>query len=257
MNRRLLFAFGLLGVLAASAGCTSILGPGQISQDKLNDDAVYDWNSSQEVTMNVTSGSYRAVYQLDGESSLGVYQYESLGGKQPVDVAAVKFQYPNGTVVGAKQIAVEKTNKKTVIRPPTKEGKLAYKTSRRGKTFNVPTYLDDRTYEVVLPKGMRVDNFLLSDVQPGGYEKELVDGRVRLTWNDPVKSGSITARYYLARDELIFGAIIGVLAVVAMLGLVYFRLQIRKLEEKREEMGLDVDVSDDDVGDGGPPPGMR
>jgi len=257
MNRRLLFAFGLLAVLAASAGCTSVFGPGKISQDKLNGDADYEWNSSQEVAMNVTSGNYKAVYELDGESSLSVYQYESLGGKQPVEVAAVKFRYPNGTVVGAKQIDVEKTNKKTVITPPADEGKLAYETSRRGKTFSVPTYLDDRTYEVVLPKGMRVDNFLLSDVQPGGYEKELVDGRVHLTWDEPVTAGSITARYYLVRDELIFGGIVGVLVVVALLGLAYFRFQIRKLEEKREEMGLDVDVSDDDIGDGGPPPGMR
>ncbi|RBI64272.1 hypothetical protein DMJ13_07275 [halophilic archaeon] len=257
MNRRLLFAFGLLGMMAASAGCSSVLGPGQISQDRLNDDASYDWDTSQSVTFNVTSGNYRAIYEMKGKSSLEVYQHESLGGKQPVEIASVKFRYRNGTVVGAKHIDVKKTKKKTIIEPPAKQGKLAYTAPRRGKTFSVPTYVDERTYEVVLPKGMRVDNFLLSDVSPDDHEQHLTDDRVHLVWDEPVNANSLTVRFYLARDETIFTGIVGVAGIVALLGLAYFRFQIRKLEEKREEMGLNVDVSDDDIGDGGPPPGMQ
>jgi hypothetical protein len=39
-------------------------------------------------------------------------------------------------------------------------------------------------------------------------------------------------------------------------GLYYYR-QIRSLRQQREEIGLDVETEDDDLGDDGPPPGMR
>ena len=47
--------------------------------------------------------------------------------------------------------------------------------------------------------------------------------------------------------------LVGLLGV-AVAGGVYYRREIRKLQEQREEMGLNVDVDQGD--DEGPPPGM-
>ncbi|MEF8908480.1 MAG: DUF5803 family protein, partial [Haloarculaceae archaeon] len=63
-------------------------------------------------------------------------------------------------------------------------------------------------------------------------------------------------RYYLQRDLWIFGGIAVVSVTLGIGGLVYYLRQIRQLEEKREELGLDVDYEDDPTDDG-PPPGMR
>lgn len=255
MRKRLVLAIGLLALLAASAGCTSVLGPGSISDEKLGRNATYDWNSGQDVTYNVTSHEYQAVYTLDGKGTLEIHQEESFGEEAPVEISAVQFRYPNGTVVKANHITVKKTKSSTIIKPPQGHGKLAYTASRQGKTFYVPTYLKDKTYEVIIPQGMRVDTFLLSDVNPGSSETVMLDGREHVIWSEPVKSDSISVRYYLARDKWIFAGIVGVALLIGMIGLTYYRYQIRQLERQREEMGLNVDISDDDMGNG-PPPGM-
>ncbi|MCO8243934.1 MULTISPECIES: DUF5803 family protein [unclassified Haladaptatus] len=255
MRKRFVLAFALLALLAASAGCSSVFGPGDISQQQLNKNATYDWKTSEDVTYNVTSGQYQAVYNLDKKDTLEIHQEESFGEEAPVEISGVQFQYPNGTVVGADQISVHKTKSSTIIRPPKGPGKLAYTVSRQGKTFYVPTYLEDRTYEVTIPRGMRVDTFLLSDVRPGSYETSMQDGREHIVWSQPVKSDSISVRYYLVRDKWIFAGIVALALLVGFGGLAYYRYQIRQLERQREEMGLNMDISDDDMGDG-PPPGM-
>ena len=257
MNRRLLLGFGALVLLALTAGCTGLFGPGEFSEKQLNREATYDWNTSADVTINITDGEYRAIYNFTNRSELAIYQHESLGGETSVEVAAVQFRYPNGTVVTAKQIEVIKRDSETVIRPPANAGKLAYSVSHRGKSFNTPVYVEG-SHEVILPEGMRVGNFLLSQVRPNGYTTRgpggTADNRVHIEWAD-VTAENVVVRYYLARDLTIFAAIIGGAALIALLGLAYFRLQIRQLERQREEMGLNVDTGDDEF-DQGPPPGM-
>jgi len=53
----------------------------------------------------------------------------------------------------------------------------------------------------------------------------------------------------------VLGGIVAVLGIVLVAGLIYYLRQIRELERRREEMGLDVDTEDDEFDDG-PPPGM-
>ncbi|WP_158056707.1 DUF5803 family protein [Halorussus halophilus] len=253
-RHRLLLAFGSLALLAVTAGCTGgIFGPGEISDEKLNQSASYDWNTSSDVTINISGDQYQAVYNVSNRTQLGVYEFESLGGKRPVEIAAVQFQYPNGTVVGAEKIEVEKKDSRTIVHTPAKNGKLAYSAPHRGKSFSMPAYVEG-SYEVVLPRGMRVDNFLLSHVRPDDYQTTDPPERVHITWDD-VSAKSINVQYYLARDLTILAGIVGVGVLLALLGLGYFRLQIRELERKREEMGLNVDTSGDEFDDG-PPPGM-
>lgn len=251
MNRQLL-ATALLALLAATAGCTGFLGSGGISDQKLGREASYEWDAATtDVRINVTGGEYRAMYTFSNWSLLSVFQRDSLGDKQPVAVSAVQFRYSNGTVVDHSHIIIDKRDSRTVISPPAENGTLAYTAPARGHSFKLPTFVDDVSYEVVLPAGMRVDNFVLSKVRPSGYVTDRLDDRVHLRW-EAVSADAITVRYYRGRDLTIFTGVLGALAVCTMIGLAYFRLQISRLEKQREELGLNVDVTDDDSG-GGPP----
>ncbi len=256
MNRRLLLAAATLALLAATAGCAGVFGNDQFSEKRLEGDAnaTYEWNTTADVTLNVTSGQYRAIYDFSNRSQLKIYQRESLGEEAPVQVETVRFQYPNGTVVTLNQSQVQRTDSRTVFALPSREGKLAYTAPHRGKSFSTPTYVEG-SYEVVLPAGMRVGTPILSQVRPDADTKDQIAGRVHLHWAE-VTANNLTVRYYLARDLLIFGGIIAAGVVIALLGLAYFRLQIRQLENEREEMGLNVDTDGDEF-DQGPPPGMK
>jgi hypothetical protein len=255
MNRRLLLAFAAVALLALTAGCSGVFGGDQFSEKRLegDDTASYEWNTTSDVRINVTSGEYQAIYSFDNRTQLKIFERESLGEKTPVEVGTVRFRYPNGTVVTLDQDAVQKKNSRTVFTLPAENGQLAYTAPHRGKSFNTPTYVEG-SYEVVLPTGMRVGNPVLSQVRPNADDKTQIDGRVHLKWAD-VTADSVVVRYYLARDLKIFAGVIGAGLLVALLGLGYFRLQIRQLEQKREEMGLNVDTDGDEF-DQGPPPGM-
>ncbi|MFC4450382.1 DUF5803 family protein [Halorussus aquaticus] len=255
MNRRLLLALASVALLAATAGCTGIFGGDQISEKRLAGDsnATYNWNNSAAVTLNVTGGEYKAVYTFSNRSELSLFERESLGERTPVPIGTVRFRYPNGTVVSLGQEHVQKKKSKTVVSLPADSGKLAYTADHRGKSFSTPVYVED-SYEVILPKGMRVGTPILSQVRPTADDTTTIDGRVHLTWAE-VTADNVVVRYYLARDLTIFVGIIGASILVALLGVAYFRLQIRQLEREREEMGLNVDTGDDEF-DQGPPPGM-
>jgi hypothetical protein len=255
MNRRLLLAFAAVALLALTAGCSGLFGGGEFSEEDLQGDTStsYEWNGSADVRLNITDGGYRAVYDFDNRSKVELFERESLGEETPVEVNTVRFRYPNGTVVTLGQDHVDRQNSQTVITLPARDGQLAYTAPHRGKSFSTPTYLEG-SYEVILPRGMRVGNFLLSQVRPGGHTTDLRDGRTHIVWNE-VTADNVIIRYYLARDLTIFAGIIAAGILLAILGLAYFRLQIRQLEREREEMGLNVDTSDDEF-DQGPPPGM-
>lgn len=85
---------------------------------------------------------------------------------------------------------------------------------------------------------------ILSNIRPGGYEITELNNRVHITWDD-VESESISIRYYLHQDLLIFGGIGAILTVVGILGGGYYLFQIRKLTQLRKEIGLDVETEDE------------
>jgi len=58
------------------------------------------------------------------------------------------------------------------------------------------------------------------------------------------------------QDLYLLGGVAGVAAIVALGGLLYYYRTIRAAQQEREEVGLDVEVDDDEFGDD-PPPGMR
>lgn len=265
---RLAVAVGLLALLAGLAGCGSVFGPGQVDPSQLNANATYQWNTTADTSYNLTRSQYRVVIDLNASAleeagrdenttQLRLYVTDSIGTDRPVKVAALKFRYPNGTVVDASAFSVDKTRRRTIIVPPQDEGKIAYTAPRApSKRFSVPVYMRG-THAITLPPGARVGIPLLSQVVPAPDQKTVTDNRMTVRWTDPVERGPLVVRYYLQRDLLVFGGMFAVLSLAGIGGALYYLRSIRKLKQRREEIGLDVETEDDDVDDGGPPPGMR
>lgn len=251
-RRRQLLAALALAALAATAGC-SLLGSQQVSEERLGEPHDYDWATGANVTINVTGGQFHAVYNVSNRSELGLYRTDGLGNERPLPVSAVRYRHANGTVVNGTNISVTRTRSRTVVALPPGEGQLGITAPSRAKRFSTRTFVGG-SHEVLLPPGTRTGGFVFGSVQPGGYEIEREGDRVHVLWED-VSSQGITVRYYLPRDLAIFLGAGGLLALVALGGAAYFLLQIRQLAERREELGLDVDVDDDEFGRD-PPPGM-
>lgn len=251
--RRKLLGVALLAVLVLSAGCTDVLGPRQISDEQLDEAASYDWDTEANATINVTTNEeYEAVYRVTDEE-FEVYQNDGLGNERPVRIRALYYRYPNGTVVNGTDIDVETTRTATVIDLPQANGQVAYTADTQAKRFESPPLVDG-SYVVVLPENRRVDNFLFGQVRPGGYDTERIDGRLHVRWADG-PDDPVSVHFYMQRDVYIFVGVLAVLGVGLVGGVAYVYRQIQALREEREELGLNLDVDDDDFGDD-PPPGM-
>lgn len=249
---RQLAAIGLLVLLTAGAGCMGMFGPGSDDFSVKPETVQYDWNTSADVTLNLSSDRYRSVYKLD-QRQIEVYTLGTLADEKPLDVAALKYQYSNGTVITANasqsdSFYVKKSDSRTTIHVPSPDGKIAFIARKPPKSISKPVFVDpkkgeNRSYEVILPPDTGASIPLLSDIRPGGYETTEINNRVHITWNS-IESESISIRYYLQRDLLIFGSIGAILGVVGLVGIGYYLFQIRKLSQLRKEIGLDVETDD-------------
>lgn len=258
--KRHLLALGLLVVLAALAGCTAITGPGDPGEEQLLGNASYEWETSANATIEVNGTSFTGIYRLENRSSIDLFQRDGLGQEHALDVSALRFQHPNGsiaTVSNSSMTAERGGGRTTVTLPGNVSGQLAFTADRFGKTFALPTFVEG-SYDVTIPQGTRVGIPLLGQVDPGGFTTDVRDdGRMTVSWED-VESESIRISWYLQRDVYIFGTLVVVGIGLAIGGTLYYYRQIKRLKARREEVGLDVDVdSDDDPRDKGPPPGMR
>jgi hypothetical protein len=283
-RRLLLGALGLAALLAL-AGCSSILGPGQASPADLAADESYDWDTDRDAYLEVNENNVTAVYAVasrttgafdDADPTIELYGRDTLGVEQPEQVSAVQFRYPNGTVVALEErdgeavavvtyengttadapglMTVDRTRRRTVIGLPANEtGQLGVTVPKNGKQVATPAYVQG-SYEVVLPANAEVGVPLLAQVRPGADSRPVIDGRVHLRWDD-LTAGTLSVRYYLSRDLLLFGGLAIGGTIIGLAGAAYYALQLRETRRKRDEVGLDVDVEDDDRD--GPPPGMR
>lgn len=256
VSRRVLAGVAVL-VLVASAGCIGEFGVG-IPEEELAEDADYEWNTSTTTEIQLYEGGllggseYRAVYS--GNDTVITLFTRGLTRTSAVDIRAVQFRYENGTVVGHEQIAVSQTARETTVRLPAADGQLAFTGDRRSQELHIRTF-DGGSVAVVLPQGHRVGDLLLSDVQPRGYEtNQTDDGRTVLAWDDVDDDRTVLVRHFRDRDWFLFYGLLAVTSVAAVLGYAYFSRQIRKIQARREQYGLDVDHEDDDGK--GPPPGM-
>lgn len=253
MRRRTLALAGLL-CLVALAGCS--FGAQEVSEGSLDGNATYDWTAETNVSLNVTGGNYQAVYDLGNDSYLRVFSRDALGSSQPRNVWALRYRFPNGTVVTANHsgLGARRTSDRLNITAPASGGQLAFTADQTGKGFSTPVFREG-SYRLILPHGARVGIPFLSQVNPNGWSRSIENGRVVLTWED-VTGSSVHAQWFLERDFYIFGGLLALAILLGIGGTVYYLRQIRRLERVREEIGLDVDHEDDDLGDDGPPPGM-
>lgn len=255
-GRRLLAALAVLGMFALS-GCLGQFGAG-ISEDALAEDAEYDWDSNATVSVSLEEGgilggsTYRAVYA--GNDTTIRLSTQGLTRSHAVDIRAVQFRYPNGTVVGHESIGVSQTARETTIRLPARGGQFAFSGDRRSQEVHIPAF-DSGRYAVVLPPGHEVGDLLLSDVLPRGYETRNAGDRTRVVWSDVSGDQAVLVRHYSGLDWTIFYSLVTVLGAAGLVGYAYFTREIREIRRRREAHGLDVDVEEDDDRER-PPPGM-
>lgn len=246
---RLAAALALVSLMIATAGCSAIFGG--IDDDTLDASGEYDdlRESDADVAIDVEGGEFRAVYDLNDTDELSLYR-SGLYADDPLEIRAVRYWHPNGTELTGSEIDVNQDRSSTDVSVPDGNGTLAFSGEAGAKTFSLPAYVSG-SYEVTLPRGQRTDNFFFGDVNPGGYDREIVNDRERITWDD--LNSTISVRYFLNRDIYLFAGLVGLVAVLggAALSVTYFK--VKRLRERREEMGLDVELED---GDDGPPPGM-
>jgi hypothetical protein len=262
MNRRLLALVALVALVTLS-GCMGGLGGGPTSADRLDEPPAqpYDWDAEDEVHITVTSNvTYRAVYDLSAvNDSIRLSRPGFLGTDQPLTISSLRYRYPNGTTINGSAFGdhggdVRTQNNHLVIEPPGEDGRLAYSGESTPKQFTHPAAVEGGNYTVVLPENREASIPLFGRIAPPAESKTVVDGRLTIEWTE-LSRESLSVRFYLPRDVQLFGGLVVGLLGVAVAGGTYYRREIRKLEERREEMGLNVDIEQDD--DDGPPPGMR
>lgn len=253
MKRSLLALVGLV-LLAGTAGC---LGSSEIPDSQLNEEANYTWDSDANASYRIDRSSYQAVVSVPNRTTIEVHRSDALGTDQPVRLQALKFRFTNGTVVNATRANLSATQhqKRTTLRLPARDGKVAFSAPRTGKEFTVPVVVEG-SQAITLPPSARVGIPLLSQTSPGGFETSVEGNRMTIYWSD-VSDGALRVRYYLQRDILLFSLLVLVVTSVGVGGGIYYWRQIRRLERRREELGLDIDYDDDDPRDRGPPPGMK
>jgi hypothetical protein len=264
MNRRLLLATACLALLAVTSGCLGI-GTGPVSEDQIDSDpaAQYQWTENRTVHLTIQSNTQFRTVMETNETTIELFRRDGFGGTNPLSVQAVRYRYPNGTVVTGSEIRdrggeVRTTRDETIIALPSdappRGGSLAFTSESTPKRFTLPTYVDG-TYEVVLPENRRIDFPVFGQVRPGGFETSVDDqNRLHIVWNEAVTTDTVSVQFYLQRDLYVFGGIVALVVLVGLGGLFYYRRQIEELRQERMEMGVDVETEVDD--DDGPPPGM-
>lgn len=242
MNRRHVLALGGVAVLFLLAGCIGPFSSGSISDDTLDAEAEYAWDSDADVHVQVDVGEFRAVYDLDGETAYELSR-STYYRDQPVDIEAVRYQYPNGTELTGSELDIDQGRSTTYIDVPDGNGTLAFSAPAGSKRVEIPALVEG-TYTVELPRGHRVNNFFLSDVSPSQSSDEVIDDRQILTWSD--NDDDINIQFHLWRDHYLFWGLVVGLTGIAIGGVFYYRRQIRRLADRRREIGLDVHDDDDD-----------
>ncbi|MGM0371722.1 MAG: DUF5803 family protein [Halobacteriota archaeon] len=228
--RRLLAVLALV-VLVGLAGCTG----GVVDQNALEEPATYDWDSSAEVSVNVTGGSYQSVTALGNQSNVSLFGPGEFGGESAIPVSSVQYQYPNGTVVNASAVEVAERDDRTVLEAPRSGGKIAYRATVQSNRLFLPVTVNG-SYAVTLPEGTDVSLPVIGRATPGDYEADRTGERVTLTWSNP-ETQVISVEYYQERNLYIFAGLVGLLGLVAAAGMLYFRTQLRQLARRTGEIG--------------------
>ena len=276
MNRRLLAVVTVLVVVGLS-GCTTLFGGGAASPESLSEDAEYEFDTGQDGYIVLNEDNYTAVYNVSktDDETIELYRTDSLTIEQPLDIRALQFRYangsaypdgtrvryvdgnatrvyPNGTSERTDALAVNTTRKRTQVALPADDGHLAFTAPKNGKEVAVRPPVNG-SFEVALPPDTDASLPLLSEVRPDNDDRQVVDDRVHLTWEE-LDTSVLVVRWYLDRDLWLFGGMAAIAVLVGLAGAAYYYRQVQQAKKRRQSEGLDVDVGDDDGRD--PPPGM-
>ncbi|MEZ3144898.1 DUF5803 family protein [Halobaculum sp. MBLA0143] len=252
-----------LVLLIALSGCLGGFGGLDDSElDETPPGGSYEWNASADAHVTIHQNTtFEAVYDAEGEE-VELFRRDGFGGRNPLSVSAIRYQYPNGTVIDGTTLAergeVDQSRESVTVTFPAGNvtgDKLGVTSGGSPKRFAIPTYVEG-DYEVVLPPGRRASLPVFGRVSPPADRISSPDerDRVHITVSD-VTTDSVVVQFYMPRDLRILAVVLAVGGLVAAGGVVYYLRQIRELRARREEMGLDVDTEDDDFGQD-PPPGM-
>ncbi len=254
MHRRQLLALIAVFALALTAGC---LG-NEIPEEDLATNATYDWETEvdAEITIDdanwIGANEFQAVYQVSNQSTIEFYR-EGIARDRAMQIRAIKFQYPNGTVVDHEAMTVDTTEERTIVTLPATDGRFGMTATHSSKQLRLEPYVEG-SYRLLLPPNHEAADFLLGDVVPSDYEVTTSGDRTIITWSEA--ESTILVRYYAERDRLLFWGFLAGASLIGLVGYLYFRRQIAQLIGWREQQGLDIDEDYDDD-DRRPPPGMR
>ncbi len=251
----------LLAVVIAVfiSGC-GFFGGGEISDDDLLEEQEYNWESNATATfdLDVSSSAYATVIDVEGQDELEIHRESTFRGDRSVSIEALQFRFTNGTVVDASHsglTAIEGSDE-TTIELPAENGSVGYTAPRSGKSWSTPTFVDGQ-HRLDLPESTRVGVPMLSRTSPSSDDSVVEDDQMSLYWDDIEEGDRLSVRYYLVRDLYLFGGLFAIAVSLGIGGVTYYYRQIRRAKKKREDVGLDIDMEDDDIDDDGPPPGMR
>lgn len=249
-RRRAVVILGALFALLVLSGCLS-----PVNDEQLAENGTYQWDNDANATYYLYPGNYTAVIDVQNRTSVELFTRDAIGSDQALSISALEFRYENGTVVDNEAFDVQTSQSRVTITPPAPNGSVGFTAPRSGPRFHTRTLVDG-SHEVFLPPGREVALPLISRVVPGEYTTDRVGDRVVVRW-DSVDRDTIAVEFYQDRDVVLFGGLASIVLVIGLVGLAYYRRQISALEAQREDLGLDVDVEDDDPRDRGPPPGMK
>ena len=249
-SRRRLLALSAVLALVALAGCLSVFGG--ISDEDLDREAEYDDLKAANATgaIDVDGGEYRVVYDLNGTAEMSVSR-SAYHRDRPLDIEAVRYWYPNGTAVNGSALSIDQGRTSTSIAVPDGNGTLAFTADAGSRTLQVPA-VEEGAYVLALPEGQRTSHLLFGSVSPSGYDRTIEDDRERLHWED--LDSTIHIRHYVSWHVPVFYVLVAVVGGLGGLALLRTKRQIERLREQRRELGLDVDLEDDD--EDRPPPGF-
>jgi len=249
VNRRFALAVALVALLAVSAGCLNYVNDGgEIENETLDAEppSEYQFDTDRDAEFNLSTGSqYTVVYNTSAVEELRLYRQTPYAGDQPLEFEAFRYRTADGEVLNGSEFRarggeVDRTPDETWIRFPdgADGGQVAFSAAGSPRRFTTLAYVDG-SYAVTLPPGFSTDFPVVGHIAPRDYEIETVDGRDRITW-ESVEGGSVVVQSYRETDLVVFGVILVVALVAAVVGVAYFRRQLEELREKRREMGLGV-----------------
>ncbi|WP_256402333.1 DUF5803 family protein [Halorubrum salinum] len=254
MNRRFALAVAVVALLAVSAGClTYVNDGGDVANATLDADPPreYDFATDRDAAFTLSTGTqYTAVYNVSGVEELRLYRQTPYAGDQPLEFEAFRYRTTDGEVLNGTEFRarggeVDRTPDETWIRfgDGLGGGQVAFSATGSPRRFSTLTYVEG-SYAVTLPPGFSTEFPVVGHISPRGYDVETVGDRDRIVWED-VTSGSVVVQSYRETDLLVFGVILAVAILAAIVGTVYFRRQLEALRERRREMGLGVYEDDE------------